>query len=78
MARKQIVCKKLKGLMVEHGLTLKDLSKKIGISENSLTLKINGRRDWWYWEIMLITKQFGFSEVKEVFPELYNSILRAG
>lgn len=78
MVRKQIVCKKLKGLMVEHSLTLKDLSKKIGISENSLTLKINGRRDWWYWEIMLITKQFGFSEVKEVFPELYNSILRAG
>lgn len=63
--------------MVEHEMTIKDLSKKIGISENSLTLKMNAQRDWWYWEVMLIVKEFGFSEVKDVFPELYEAVSKA-
>ncbi|MFZ5650124.1 MAG: helix-turn-helix domain-containing protein [Bacillota bacterium] len=78
MAKKPIVCKKLKGLMAEHEITVRQLSQKIGISENSLTLKINGRRDWWYWEMVLVMKHFGFQEVKEVFPEIYNHVLKAG
>lgn len=78
MAKKSIVCKKLKGLMAEHEITVRQLSKKIGISENSLTLKINGRRDWWYWEMVSVMKHFGFSEVREVFPEIYNHVLKAG
>ena len=77
MAVKRVVSRRLKGLMAEHETTLRSLSKKIGISENSLTLKINAQRDWWYWELMLIVKEFGFSEVKEVFPELYEAVLRA-
>jgi len=77
-AKKPIICKKLKGLMAENDVTIRKLSAKIGISENSLTLKINGRRDWWYWEMLFVMKQFGFTEVKEVFPELYESILKAG
>ncbi len=71
---KRVVSKRLKGLMVEHGMTIKDLSKKIGISENSLTLKMNGHRDWWYREVMLIVKEFDFTEVRDVFPELYDSV----
>jgi len=72
-----IVCRRLKGLMAEHEITTSALAKKIGISENSLTLKINGHRDWWYWETLRVAKIFGFSEAKEVFPEIYNSILKA-
>ncbi|HOV79555.1 MAG TPA: helix-turn-helix transcriptional regulator [Bacillota bacterium] len=72
--RKRVVSRRLKGLLVEHDMSIKDLAKRIGISENSLTLKINGHRDWWYWELMLIVKVFGFSEVKEVFPELYEAV----
>jgi DNA-binding transcriptional regulator GbsR (MarR family) len=78
MARKRIVCKKLKGLMGEHDITISELSKRIGLSKNSLTMKINGWRDWRYCELLFVIKQFGFSEVKDVFPELYDYILRAG
>ena len=77
-SKKSIVCKKLKGLMAEHDITIRKLSEKIGISENSLTLKINGQRDWWYWEMLFVIKQFEITEVKDVFPELYESILKAG
>ena len=70
MAVKRVVSRRLKGLMAEHDITLKSLAEKIGISVNSLTLKINAQRDWWYWELILIVKEFGFSEVKDVFPEL--------
>lgn len=69
-----IVCRRLKGLMVENELTVKLLAKKIGISENSLTLKINGHREWWYRETALVTKVLGFSDIAEVFPELHASI----
>lgn len=77
MAKKFIVSKRLKGLMAEHEMTIRELARKMGVSENSLTLKINGRRNWWYWELMLIVKQFDFIEVRDVFPELYNSVFSA-
>ena len=78
MAKKPIVCNRLKGLMVEHKTPTRKLSRNIGISENSLTLKINGRRDWWFWEMVAVTKCFGFSEVKDVFPEIYDHVLKTG
>ncbi|MFZ5650162.1 MAG: hypothetical protein ACOY4I_04820 [Bacillota bacterium] len=74
----RIVSKRLRGLMAEHDITLLDLSKRLNIPEKSLSLKINGRRNWMYRELISITMQFGFSEIKEVFPELYNYILTAG
>jgi len=73
-----IVSRRLKGLMAERDMTNKSLSKAIGISENMLTVKINGGCDWWYWELIAIVKQFGFCEVREVFPELYNHFLEVG
>lgn len=74
----KIASKRLRGLMVEHDITFYELSKRMGISKNSLILKTNGQHNWRYWELIFIIKQFGFSEVKEVFPELYNAVLRAG
>lgn len=74
----RIACRKLKGLMAEYDISIRELSKRIGISEKSLSLKINGRHEWWYWELVFIVKQFGFPEVKDVFPELYNYVLDAG
>jgi len=71
MTTKRVVCKRLKGLLVEHEMTIKDLSKKLGISENALMLKINGHRDFWFRETMQITRIFGSDEIKDVFPELY-------
>ncbi|MDI9449141.1 MAG: helix-turn-helix transcriptional regulator [Bacillota bacterium] len=68
--KKRIVCRRLRGLMVEHQLTTKDLSKKLGISESSLMKKINGHSDWWYKEVVFIIQELGFSEVQDVFPEI--------
>ena len=73
-----VASRKLKGLMAEHDVTVRQLSRKMGISENSLMLKINGKRDWWFWEMLAVTKYFGFSEVREVFPEIYSHILKTG
>ncbi|OPY58478.1 MAG: hypothetical protein A4E55_00884 [Pelotomaculum sp. PtaU1.Bin035] len=71
MPKEQIVCRRLKGLMAENDITVQNLSKKMGISEELLEQKINGGCDWLFVETMFIVKEFGFSEVKEVFPELY-------
>ena len=71
-----IISSRLKGLMAEHEITARYLYKGLNISKNSLSLRINGHRKWMYWELIYIAKQFGYSEIKEVFPELYNSILK--
>lgn len=67
--KERIVCKRLKGLMVENELTLQSLAEKIGVSENSLTQKINGHRGFWYWEMVAIAKVFR-GDLETVFPEL--------
>lgn len=72
-----VTCKKLKGLMAENDLTVLSLSRKIGVSPKSLLLKISGQSEWYYDELISIVKHLGFSEVKDVFPELYNHILKA-
>ncbi|MCM1567807.1 MAG: helix-turn-helix transcriptional regulator [Dehalobacter sp.] len=72
---KNVVNRRLKGLMAENGVTIPELAKKMGISRSSLSRKINGRQTWYAYEICFITKYFGFSEFKNVFPELYNSVL---
>lgn len=43
--------KKLKGKIVEAGMTQGELAKKIGISQNTLTRKLTGRRDFTVGEI---------------------------
>jgi hypothetical protein len=70
-----IISKRLKGLMVEHEVTTCELSRRVGIPKNILAMKINGRREWLYREMVSITKLFGFSEVKMTFPELYSSVM---
>lgn len=76
MQNKQIVCRKLKGLLAENEITVKKLSEMVGISESSLTLKINGGRDWWYWEVLEVSKIFKL-EVEKVFPELVRASIKS-
>ncbi len=78
MQTNPIVSRKLKKLIKEKELTYPDLAKKIGISANSLTLKINGRRNWWFWETITIAQCFGFDDLREVFPEQYGAFLKQG
>lgn len=47
--------KKLKAILILKGLTLSDLSKAIGISKQSLSMKINNVRDFKAKEIKAIS-----------------------
>lgn len=69
-----IVCRRLKGIMAENGITIKRLSEKIGISENGLTLKINGKRTWWYPEVLRTAKALGYEAPEDVFPEIREAV----
>jgi len=69
----KVECNRLKGIMVEKKITQERLAKMAGISENSLARKINGHRDFWYWEVVLITRLLGFKTINEVFPEIYEA-----
>jgi DNA-binding XRE family transcriptional regulator len=66
---KYIVCDKLKGLIVQHRFTYKNIEKVIGKSESTIVQKINGLRDFSYPECLLIAKLFDKS-VEDVFPEI--------
>ena len=77
-AKKRIVCHRLKGLMVERQVTAGNLSRKLGMSEAGLYKKINGHSDWWYREVLFITRYFGFTQVIEVFPEMVESYSEVG
>lgn len=59
--------------MAENSLTHATLAKKIGISENSFTIKINGTREWKFIETLLISQIFN-KDIKEVFPEIYKEV----
>lgn len=63
-------CNRLKGILVENKITQEQLARMAGISENSLARKINGHRDFWFWEMALITNKLGFRTIQEVFPEI--------
>lgn len=63
-------CNRLKGILVEKKITQEEIARKVGISENSLARKINGHRDFWYWEMAIITKLLGYGIINEVFPEI--------
>ncbi len=71
----RVECNRLKGILAEHKITQERLAKMTGISENSLTRKVNGHRDFWYWEVVLITRLLGFHNINEVFPELYKAVV---
>ena len=71
----RVECNRLKGIMVEKKFTQERLAKMTGISENSLARKINGHRDFWYWEVVYITRLLGFHNISEVFPELFNAAI---
>ncbi|MCM1567015.1 MAG: helix-turn-helix transcriptional regulator [Dehalobacter sp.] len=75
---KNVVSRRLKELMAEHEITIPELAKKMGISKSSLSRKINGRQTWYAHEMCFITQYFWFSEFKNVFPEMHNSVLSEG
>ena len=54
--------RKLKGKIAERGFTQGELAKAIGISDNSMTNKMSGRRDFTIGEIDRICKVLQISD----------------
>lgn len=53
---------KLKGLMVERGLKVEELAKRLNLSRQSTSDKINGRRSISLIEAMTISEALGMSK----------------
>lgn len=65
----------IKAEMGRHGLTIKELATNLGLSTNSVSFKLNGKREFTLSEIERIACLFGCSldylvghEVKPAFP----------
>ncbi len=66
----QVECLTLKRMLLGN-MTYAQFASKLGISENNLIFKINGKRRWWLEECILAAKILGASDLKEVFPEIF-------
>ena len=73
----EIECKTLKNILFASEITYAQIAKKIGISENAVNFKINGKRSWWIEECVLVTKLLGYSDLIEVFPEIVEKYLKS-
>ncbi len=60
---------KLKGKITEKGLTRAEFAKAVGISEASLSLRMNNRREWTQDEMIEVAKilDFDVTELKDYF-----------
>lgn len=52
------VQRRLKGMMVEYGVTQGELAKLIGISQRAFNYKVNGERDFTLKEAQIISGYF--------------------
>lgn len=59
----------IKQVISESGDTQREVSKVLGITESTLSLKVNGRADWRASEITALAERYGLTpeEVTEVF-----------
>jgi len=76
MQNVQVKSHRLTVILFDRKITYPQLAKKIGISGNSLQQKINGQRRWWIDECVSIAKYLGYEDLREVFPEVYEHILK--
>lgn len=59
--------KKLKMLLLEEKISQSKLAKSLGISEKSLSLKMNGKIDFWLHEVIQICSILKIENPKELF-----------
>ena len=45
--------------MARKGFTVKTLADELGISDTSLANKLNGKKDFWFSEVMHLKRVFG-------------------
>lgn len=64
----------LRAKIKENGLTQKDVSERIGMSENSLSRKICGKRDFSLSEIMTLCAVLSIERPQDIFFQLTSQI----
>ena len=58
---------KVRAKMRENGMTQADVAKSIGISENSLSRKLNGKREFLLSEVVSLSKNLGIDNPGDIF-----------
>ena len=58
---------KLRAKIKEKGLTQEKVAKIIGISDNSLSRKLNGKKDFRLGEVILLCQALQIDNVEEIF-----------
>lgn len=67
MASKTISFGKLKGKMAEVGITQNALAKSLGMSRSSLSLKMNGKREFTLAELRIIVEVLNIDDPRSYF-----------
>ena len=67
MASKTISFGKLKGKMAEVGITQNALAKSLGMSRSSLSLKMNGKREFTLAELRIIVEVLNIGDPRSYF-----------
>ena len=67
MASKTISFGKLKGKMAEVGITQNALAKSLGMSRSSLSLKMNGKREFTLAELRIIVEVLNIDDTRSYF-----------
>lgn len=67
MASKTVSFGKLKGKMAEIGITQNALAKSLGMSRSSLSLKMNGKREFTLAELRIIVEVLNIDDPRSYF-----------
>lgn len=57
----------LRAALAEHGMNQAQLAKKIGISSNSMSRKLNGKREFTLSEVVAITEALELEQPQLIF-----------
>lgn len=57
----------LESELAKRGITKKEIAKDIGISPRAFSIKLSGKNDFWYSEILTIRKYFPDLSIEELF-----------
>jgi len=63
----KIMSDKMSKFMEEFLIALEELAEKLSISKQTLTRKINGKTDWTYPEIIILTELFHIEDPESFF-----------
>lgn len=54
-------CKRFKGYMAEHDISQKELADLLGITQENVNAKVNGRQEFTLAQVKIICQKYGIS-----------------